>query len=452
MKRLCINIFESVSAFVNKYIFSRATLVTALLMWFVFSITWTLLSKNDVWWSDYGLYQYFATECLKHHSMYPDYSFLHYEYIFAPGWVNILELWHLIFKSFSGVPYLLLGFNTFNIYLLWLICKALSDRKAIRYIVVYSYLLIPSFATNSIILASEVPYITFSLLSFYLCLRQESTSVIFAGLCIAIALWIRPLADAWIISALFLFLITKRYNASLLYVISVVSSCVIIALCTHINFPDYVYKATTGGVNLIMGANDEATGIYCPAPRAEGGSAYLSGLRTSEDTPVLIHYNSEKYIKKCSNVYRYNEIDKHYKEKAIEWILEHPIKWLSLIPNKIRYLLFNGTFEAYPLPSAKFMSTKLIRYMYKWQTFFVTIIVIISLLGMTFPKSWRDKKQIYVLIPIILASAMTCICVTMPRYNYIFTPLLLIYFAYTILAIHDTIKNWIHNERKNSIY
>jgi len=439
-------IFSKMSSFIDKYLFSKNTAIIVFLLWFLFSFVWTFLYKHDVWYSDYGIYQYYASMCSEAHTMYPNETFVHNECILAPGWINILTLWHVIFKSFTGVPYLLLCMNALNAWLLWLTCSLLSQKKALKYIVFYCYILIPAFATNSIVLATEVPYVTFSLLSFYLCLRKEYISIVFAGISIAIALWIRPLADAWIIAALFILITNRYYIKALVYSIMVIITCSTISIATHANFPDYVYKATTGGVNLLMGANDNSIGTYVWGLRSKGGVGYLPGLRTESDMPVCITLDvTDKYHKECSQLYRYNEVDRYYKEMAIEWIVANPIKWIKLIPKKLNYLLFKGTFKADPLSDAQYLYTKPIRWMYNWQTAFVTIIMIISIIGLFFPTSWKDKHRIYVVIPIILATGMTIMCFGDPRFNFIFLPLVLIYFAYTIMDVNNFCINHLQN-------
>lgn len=426
---------------VNKYIFSKYTAIFALSLWGICSLVWTCLFKHDIWYSDYGIYQYYATICAEAHTMYPNETFLHNECILNPGWINILTLWYVVFKNFSGVPYLLLCLNALNAWLLWLICGKLSERRALKYIAFYCYLLIPAFATNSIVLATEVPYITFSLLSFYLCLRKEYLYVFLAGVSIAIAFWIRPLAEAWIVAALFLLIAQKQFRQSIVYMGTVALTCATIAMTTHINFPDYVYKSTTGGVNLLMGANDAATGTYVWGLRKEGGAGYLPGLRSAEDMPVrVIQDESDKYIKKCSQLYRYDEVDEFYKETAIDWIKTHPWRWIAIIPAKMQQLLFRGTFTAYPMANAKHYHHRMVKYLYDWQQIFVSFIMIISIFGLFFPMSWKDRYRVYVVIPIILAFAMTCMCIGHPRFNFIFMPLVLIYFSYTMISIMDMAK------------
>lgn len=434
-------LFSNIKIFVKRYIFTPYTAFCVIGLWFIFACIWTITYKNEEWISDSGLYQYFATICYNHHTMYPDESFVHNECIINPGWINMLILWKHLFNDFSGVPYMLLLLNAINLFLLWVICKTLSNRKALRYIVLYTCVLIPAFATNTIDLLTEVPYISFSLCAFYLCTRHELWPSIVAGILVAVSLWIRPVAEAWILAGIFMLIVTHRYVNLLFYILAVIISCTTIAVCTHVNFPDYVYKATSGGANLLIGANDSAEGCYTFAPRGEGGAGYLPGLRTDIDMPVKSANpnNPNRYIKECSELYRYDEVDKHYKSKAIEWIISHPFKWISLFPSKIKHLLFSGTLQVYPLSNKNCHFSELINWMYGWQRHFVTFIMVVSIIGLFFSKSWKDIHRIYVVIPIVIASAMTCMCFGAPRFNFVFLPLVIIYYAYTLLTIEDYI-------------
>ena len=79
----------------------------------------------------------------------------------------------------------------------------------------------------------------------------------------------------------------------------------------------FVYQAQTMGVNMLMGANDDADGSYV-------GEVYDEG--------------KPGYVAPGSGV-TFDERDARYKRYAIEWIKEHPLRFVMLAPAKLFYYL-----------------------------------------------------------------------------------------------------------------
>lgn len=426
--------------------YNKKTYIASIIAWIVFQIVWITLYSTDLWYSDFGLYQYYATICADHGTMYPDYSFYHHEYIFAPGWVNMLVLWYKLFGNFDYVPFLLLIFNVSSFYVTNLICKKISQSENILYTVGYLYILTPAFSTTNVILCSEISFIFFATLSLYLSLYRRFINYVLSALFIVVALWIRPLAWAWIISALFFFVLNKvGYKYILAYAASVFLFCGSIGYLTHKNFPDYLYTASTGGVNMIMGANDKATGGYLHEAREEGGLGYLPGLYDDAKTRPVTSLRTGEFLKDYSDKYIYSECDSIYKARSINWIVENPIKWCSTIPNKIKLLFLSGSYVGSPKDTSGIIDhigKKFCRLFSIWQELLISIVFIISLIGIFTCRKWSISIY-YIFTIIVITSAMTIACVVSPRYNHIMLNLLYVFFAMILPFISRKIHAWL---------
>ena len=410
----------------DKYVFRGC-----IILWIIAGIIWTTISKSEIWIGDAGLYQYYATQCYSHCTMYPDWTQYHTEYIFNPGWVNFLVLWLHLFKDFSNVPYFLLVCNILNLFLLLELSGKIIPSRVGYYIAGYLFMLIPAFMTTSTTLKSENLFITLTLLSMVLSLRKKTFSAIVAGILISLAFWIRPMGIAWLLASLYLFIVVRRsWKYSLSCIAAFCITCTMIAVSTHRNFPDYIYTASTGGVNLIMGANDEASGRYCK----EGRTNVLPDLFDYQNVrPVTTGLNGPHYWG-FTNKYSYAEVDSIYKSHAFNWILSNPIKWVGMIPYKFAYM-FSDTARA-EKNKDEILIEETLSVLNVWQTIFVRIVILVSFMGLILPF-WRRWENIFILIPIVLSTAMTLIAVVEPRYNFIFLPQIIMFSVISGLYISN---------------
>lgn len=413
---------------IGRFICNKYCLITVFILWALSMLAWTYLYKTDVWASDAGLYQYYAQDCLSRGHLYPDMEYYTSEYIFGNGWVCFLELWLLIFGSFSNVPYFLCLLNVINLSLTITIASKLLSNKKFVYLVAYAYMLLPGFATNAIILNTDVPFLTLVLLSFYLLLDAKVLKVVLAGICVALSLWMRPISEAWIVGGLYLLIFAyRKYEESAIYTVSVLAVCLLIGWATHLHFPDYVYKSSTMGVNLVMSVGNTATGGYNWQAFQEGNIGYIEGLysETSGEYPVYSTVDWS-YFKRTTGNLTYKECDKEYIRSSLSWIRENPLQWLKINCKKIKILFFEGTWAPEPFYFQKYKFHAFFRIMYLWQRIAVSIIMIIGALGL-FTTFWKEKMHIYLLCPIVLALGITMFVTVDPRYNFIVLPFIIIW-------------------------
>lgn len=411
--------------FARNLLVNRAILLSVFILWLLFQIAWNFYFQYDEWVSDSGLYQYYAKSCYEAGTMYPNEQFYHSEYIHNPGWVNILILWYSLFGSFSNVPILLIFFNIINLFILFKIAKEIAAGTIIPYITVYVYMLLPAFSTTFTFYWSEPAYILFALLSFYFTLKHNIFYLCVAGVCIALAYWIRPVALASIVAGiLFILLYHKKMNGFLAYVFGILFTCYVVAYMTRRHFPDYLCAATTGGVNLIMVAHEHATGGWDGSVRKKGGSGYIPNLWSeNQNKPVYMFFDSEELIQDYTNRYNYREVDSIYMARSIEWIKNNTWKYLALMPHKMS-ILFDGSASMWA-PAYKghgYLRNVLVNY----QKIMVKTIVFLAFIGLFFPF-YRDMRQTYLVLIIIFYTGMSLISVVHSRFNWAFLPLVILF-------------------------
>lgn len=395
---------------------------------------------DEILVSDPGWYVYYAEECVKHGTMYPDYSNYHDEYIFAPGWVNFIILGIKLLGGVNWLPLVNVAFDSGIILILYLTGRSIFENKNVGYLACYLYMLLPTFFTMSNHLFTEPPFVFLILLSFYLVWKCKNVyTILIAGGIIAVANWIRPLALAWMIPAVLLLVFyNKKISYAFSYIFGIISVSVMIAFVTHINFPDYIYKSTTGGVNLIMIADSEnIEGGFSETSREKGGLGYLEGATDSSRVTNILKYATEDvYFYRQTNKYTYYQYDSIYKCRAMNWIINNPELYVAQIPYKIKnlfkpyYLTYStkpkhikSSYFAFPQIYVKYLV--LIRNIYYiYMLFFIGWVC----------HTWRKKETQYIVLPVILSMTATVIIVTMSRYSIIILP-----FIY--LGVSDFLRN-----------
>ena len=412
---------------IRHFLYNKKALLFTTTLWFVCMVFYIKCNKYDALVSDPGAYIMFAQACAEHCALYPDASQLYSSYIFNPGWVNFIVLWISIFGSVRYLAYVNAVFNICIVCVLWLLCRSLFNNKNIAYTTAYMYMILPSFFTISNHTFSELYFILMSTTALYFASRNGRWAYL-AGLFTAIAMWTRPIALGWIIACLFLFLWQRLdWKSTARYIVAYVTVCATIAICTHRNYPDYAYKATTGGVNLIMGANNHATGYYC----AETFNP-VDGLGYIE--------NPKQYTVK--------EKDSIWTHRAVKWIAEHP-KTYALLTVKKLFNLYNGapsfTYSYKHLPEDVRLSgldaTQTVANPFDetliWANnvflryHFFFFLLIMSIIGFM-QKAWRNNKLMLLYLPLFVCTTMTIATVGELRYSMVMLPLIIITAAYSL--------------------
>jgi len=430
---------------------NRTTFFVIAGIWILLQIVYVALYKEPNLISDPGMYVYYAQECVEHGTMYPDYSNYHDYYIFNPGIVNLYILWINIFGSINGIHYLFVAMNAVILFMIKRISRQIKpDSAVLPYAAAYMFMLMPS---NFLITAqtfSEIPFELCCSLSFMLTFGLKKRQIIAAGICVALAYWIRPLGIAWIVAALiYLIAKTRTWRVPAIYLTAVIVTLGGIAVATHRNFPDYVCTATTGGFNLIMSAHDRATGITnISIFLHENEPGYIAGATDSTKiVPVKRLTESATPTYRRSDRYTYTQYDSIYMNRAKAWIINNPTKYAQQLPIKFCALFSrNGIFymggsdDRFAGSELKYKVYCYIWSIYKRIELLCIPIFLIYWIGFIGFLSWRRLDYTYLTMPVIFATGITLLTVTQARYNFIMLPWIYIAVCLTVIKGVEWVK------------
>ena len=282
------------------------------------SIQLLLILTSDIYYtSDASYYYSLAQGCIEHNEYYPSKGHLYEDYIFAPLYINIT----IIILKVSNSPLSISLFNFLIILVQILILYKIALRifsDKIASISVFLYIFYLNTLGLSLLNYTELFFVFLVSLSIYLFLQSKNYSLVLSGIILGGAIAVRP--TAWVLLIAFLTLQlyvsykNKKLSKSYFYLYG---GIFIFILCfggwTYSHFGKFEYSSTTGPVNLLIGANDDATGGFKSTVFEKGKAGYIE------------HPETLTYIQK----------DNFYRDKAFTWIKENPLKWISLAPLKL---------------------------------------------------------------------------------------------------------------------
>lgn len=385
---------------------------------------WNLPAHDDAL-----LYQTLALRCIENVSWYPFAGNLYDEYIFGPGYVNLLIGVYRLTGTFASVCILNLLLNIFLLFEIFVLGKRLFGEK-VAYISVLLYMCMYSNAYMPIAPLTDLPF-TFLLLSALLLgMDKRLLPVMAAGVLLALANWFRPLAVVYLITLLVYYVVHKRRWSSYAALLIPLVLCVcLIGLSTKNRMGYFVYQSTTGGVNLAMSASDKAT-----------GTINFAGLLDSSTSVYL----------PPSQSYTFADRDRLLKEGSIEWISKHPVKYVSLFPVKIALLFCEDTWPERVKPGMGFgtilpqIKGDKVALVELGVTVFMKSLVYYLALFFFMYYLWKNRRRlfkvenIFLLIP-LLGTAMTIVVVVTSRYHYPYLFMITIYAASGVVCFMESI-------------
>ena len=142
--------------------------------------------------------------------------------------------------------------------------------------------------------------------------------MILSGIFLGGAIAVRPAGGALLLAFLSIQIFTSAKKKELLlnYFHVYTGTLIFIILFggfTFLHFGKFEFTSTTGPVNLLLGANDDATGGFNSTVFEKGKAGYIE------------YPDSLTYIQK----------GEFYQEQAFKWITENPAKWIVLAPLKL---------------------------------------------------------------------------------------------------------------------
>lgn len=253
---------------------------------------------------DAQAYVKLASECIARGTWYPDVHNQYEDFIFGPGYVNLLiGIYHLC-GSFSFVRLLNLLMNIAMVFEIRKLAGRMFSNKtgyyaAILYMLIFSNLYAP------IAVLTDLPFTFLLLTALLLCNVRRLFPVAVAGVLIAVANWFRPLAIVFLFVILLLFIVQKRrWQSYAALALPLVLTVFLIGRSAKERTGHFVYQAVSGGYNLAMSSFDEANGLV-----------NFNGF----DDP-------DNYICLPPGDYTYMERDSLLKRASVRWISEHPFK------------------------------------------------------------------------------------------------------------------------------
>lgn len=375
--------------------------------------------------SDYGAYESLAMSCVQEGSFYPTETQIYQDYLFAPGMVNMLVLEIQLFGSTQYHMIINLIMNLFLFYCLWIVACNLFTKK-VAYLSVGIFALLHSTIFTVAITCTEIPFLLLSLAAFAIIVdhRNRNRSIFFgiAGILLALANWIRPIAVIFVVAIVVWMVIHKLPKEKYAYLLlSMVSTICLIGILSKATSGYFSFQSTTSGVNLVMIAHDKSVGDY-------DGSVF--------ETPVSIGFIEDSDSKTVF------EKDSIWRQRSFEWIKDNPGRYLKQIPYKLKRIFIEDSWADLTLPgddfffkkmpkegraSSEYNSVMMLRMIKSTLFYIVCILFLYSL--------WKMRKHIFtekgvILLIFVLGLGSILPFAVSSRYHYPFVFSMVIWASY----------------------
>jgi hypothetical protein len=279
-----------------------------------------VLNSSLGYQSDSAYYYKLAQETIEANSIYPIPRHLYEDYISAPLFINILATALSIFNSKITIALMNILLNVIQLLLVVNITDKLFGKNA-ALISVILYMIYLNNIGLVLLNLTEFLFGVLILSSLIFYLKENKSSLFISGLFAGASIAVRP--TGWLLVAAYIiifFIMTankqNKLKEAFVMVWGTLCFILIFGFITYLHFGNFIYTSTIGSINLLMGANENANGGYVNISK-EGYASYIE--------------NSDSKT--------YYEKNKIWQDRAIEWILENPIKWIQLIPLKTMHLL-----------------------------------------------------------------------------------------------------------------
>lgn len=288
---------------------------------------YVLLTHKVVLASDSQRYYELAMQAVENGVWYPSALNIHDTYIFGNGLINLMVLLIRVTGSIEAIKIV----NIVCIFAILLSCvyiiKKIFGETEIQYWFTIIFCVFGTFWGEVAQARTELVFMAFAFGATALLLSGKTYACPISGVMFSLANLTRPLGIVFLVAGVWL-LATQRAKLRqyLCLILSAVTAVCIIGGVSYAKCGYFVYQATTGGYNLIMGASDGADGTSKFDVFGEGGAGYLSDEQKKEMT--------------------FKEKDEFYKSEALKWIKENPGEYLKLMPKKMLVTLYS---EGYSL-------------------------------------------------------------------------------------------------------
>ncbi len=404
------------------------------------AIQLVLIFTVEVDYNSDALYYYdLAQKCIDQNVFYPAQQNLYDDYIVAPLYINIIFMILKIYNSTVAIGLFNLIVILLQIYVLYKITQKLFSEDVARITILLFILYLNTIA----LMLQNYTELFFLLLvsySIYFFILQKNTYLLLSGILAGCAIAVRPVGWALLFAFLIIHFISiyksKKISISYFYVYSgAVVFIITFGIFTKMNFQHFEFASTTGPINLLLGANDDATGGFNSTVLEKGKAGYI------EFTDSLT------YLQK----------DEFYKRQVVNWITENPGLWLLLAPMKLihtfawddislssllgmgntnfarvmKVILLEFDFDkALPNTSLSYKVVYLsILILHHLFYYFMIVAIILGLYNL-FRNKLYSEKVIVILIFSLISIIMIMLTVGTPRYKYPMFILLLPFASY----------------------
>jgi hypothetical protein len=277
-----------------------------------------LIFTTDIEFNSDALYYYnLAQESISESEFYPTAKHIYEDYVFAPLYINVLILLLKIFNSTITVILFNFLISLLQTLMLYKITEKLFSFDLAKLSVILYILYLN---TQGLVLTNytELFFLLLMSASVYFFLKEKNYHLLLSGFILGSAIAVRPTGWALLLAFMMLQLYqcykTRKLVTSYFYIYTGIFIFILgFGGWTYSHFGNFEFTSTNGSVNLLIGANDEATGGFNATVFEKGNTGYIE----NPDTMT------------------YLEIGTFYQNQALQWITRHPVKWVSLAPLKL---------------------------------------------------------------------------------------------------------------------
>jgi hypothetical protein len=253
------------------------------------------------------------------------------DYITAPLYVNVL----IILLSIQNSPIIIGLFNIILNFIQLLLVFKISGKifdvdRAKTVIIIYVFYL----STLGLVMMNftELLFMVLMLSSIYFYMKKSIYTLLICGILVGASLAVRPIGWALIAAYILNYFWIRKSIVIKLKELSFIGLGIVLfvglfGFFTLSNFGRFIYTANDGPLNLLIGANKNASGGYNAKVFEQGNAGYI------EHPELMTYYEKENY----------------WLGKAEEYIISHPVKWLSIFPMKIVYTFAWDDFSIHKL-------------------------------------------------------------------------------------------------------
>lgn len=296
--------------------------------------------------SDSARYFNLAQDCLQANSFYPAPQHLYSYYILAPLFINIL----VVLLKFSNSIFIISTFNlllnSLQLFLIYKLSVNIFNRKvaAITVLLYMFYLNNLGFIVSNY---TELLYGVLVLTALIFYIRKGNLNYFISGLLIGASISVKPIGYTLILAFILFYVYNKiKFNKSYpvsRIIIGVITFISVFGLFNQLHFGRFIVTASTGPINIIMGANDNATGGYKDEVFKPGNEGYVA--------------NGDSMT--------YSEKNDFFREKSLDWITSNPLRWLGLMPLKLVHtFIWDDITLSYLLDTGIWDFAKVVKYLW----------------------------------------------------------------------------------------